>query len=340
MRLEVFSQEKAQLWDELVDSSIGGTLYHTWDWLKIVEKHSGYKLYPLVFYDKDDDKPFGLFPLFHKKMFGVSMVFSPPPGTAITLGPVLIDKGYRQHRFELANLAFQKNIDEFINNLKADYIFISTSPGLSDMRSFQWAGYEVTPVYTYKIVLTQPTEEIRANFSQTLRNSINRRVKSGLIYEERNDSDSIKFIYDKTFERYSEQGLSFPVSRDYIIDLFTSYRFKGIKSYVIIENGDIVGGGIYILYKGVFSEWFGAFRSTCGEANELLRWSCICRAKQENYQWFELIGANTPNLCSSKAKFNPDLVCLFQIKKSNIKGKLAERAYMFIRKYNFKIFEL
>ena len=139
-------------------SSVNGTLYHTWDWLKIVERHFSARLFPLVYFDADDDKPFGVIPLFHMKKFGLKMVFSPPPGSAITLGPVFLDKTYKQHKLELTYLDFQRTIEQFISRIGSSYTYILTSDGLLDMRPFAWDRYTVTPCYTYKIDLSEGEE--------------------------------------------------------------------------------------------------------------------------------------------------------------------------------------
>ena len=79
MRLEVLDQVNLQLWNDTVNKTMNGSLFHTWEWLKIVEKHTHSKLIPLVFFDSDDDKPFGAIPLFLMQKLGLRMFFSPPP---------------------------------------------------------------------------------------------------------------------------------------------------------------------------------------------------------------------------------------------------------------------
>jgi len=339
MKLEVFDVSKAQLWDSYIDSSINGTLYHSWDWLKIVEKHSKYKLYPLVFYDKDDDKPFGLFPVFHKKLCGVSMVFSPPPGSAITLGPALLDKGYKQHRFELANLAFQKSIDDFIKKIHADYILISTSPGLMDMRPFQWAGYDVRPSYTYIIDLEQGKEMVFASLGKQIRKNVRKAEKDGIqVYEIRN-VNSVDIIYDSVKSRYEEQGLKIKVKREYLIDLFN--RFNEARQLIIyqaIVDGKVAGTTLCTNYKNTTTTMIGGARNSISnfEAMELIRWNVIKHAIEEGKKFVDMFGANTCRLCDAKSQFNPTIICAFQLSKSNIKGKLAERAYKILKNNWFR----
>ncbi len=84
----IVSNDFAEEWDTIISQSPQGTLFHTWNWLKITEKHTDMKLFPVV--GIKDNKPVGVFPLFFQKKGPVRLVFSPPPHAALPyLGPVL-----------------------------------------------------------------------------------------------------------------------------------------------------------------------------------------------------------------------------------------------------------
>ena len=112
--LKIAAEDEAAVWDKIVDSSPHSTIFHTWKWLKITEKHSRSRLYPVMGYK--GTTVIGIYPLFFQKMFGISCVFSPPPATAVPfLGPIIV--GYdalKQNKKESVFLNFQKSIDEFI----------------------------------------------------------------------------------------------------------------------------------------------------------------------------------------------------------------------------------
>ena len=42
--------DDSELWDRTVDQSPYGLLFHKWDFLKIAEKHTGWKLLPYGVY--------------------------------------------------------------------------------------------------------------------------------------------------------------------------------------------------------------------------------------------------------------------------------------------------
>ena len=150
VEIRIANNADAKEWDTIISESPHGTLFHHWNWLKITEKHTQTKLYPLIGIKNGD--PIGVFPLFFQKKGPVRMVFSPPPHAALFyLGPVLT--GYdtlRQEKWENMYIDFQNSVENFIkNDLKANYISISLSPALQDPRPFTWSGYTIEPNYDY-----------------------------------------------------------------------------------------------------------------------------------------------------------------------------------------------
>jgi len=82
------------LWDGFIEESPYGMLFHRWDFLKIIEKHSGYTLYPYGVYRGKELAC--LFPLYYRREKGMKMVFSPPPGMCIPLHGICRISGIRR----------------------------------------------------------------------------------------------------------------------------------------------------------------------------------------------------------------------------------------------------
>lgn len=333
LSIETFGQDDAKLWNEIVYASPNGTLFHSWEWLKIVEKHSGSKLFPLVFFDADDKKPFGAIPLFFKKKLGMKMVFSPPPGSAITLGPILVDKGYKQHKYELSCLEFQASVDTFINSLGAGYINIVTSPGLLDIRPFSWSHYTVAPCYTYLLNLSPSLQTIWNNSTSSLKRDVNSAQKKGVIIQEPSDEIG-DYLFGALEERYAQNHQRTSSSKNYYNDIFNQFRPANIKAFVALYEGKMVTATVCTIYKDTVTAWIGSTKPQVKglEANKLLYWNMIMWAKNNNYQYFEVEGANTKHLCAFKSIFDPALSIYFEIKKMNLLGSFAEKAYFQLKK--------
>jgi hypothetical protein len=334
LSLEVFGAADSSLWNQIVNTSMNGTLYHSWEWLKIAEKHSETKLFPLVYFDGKDEKPFGAIPLFYMKKWGLRFIFCPPPRTSITLGPVFIGKAYSQHKFELAYIDFYTQVEKFIQNLHPNYTFILTSPGLTDVRPFSWGHYDVNPFYTYLIDLKPGKETVWKNISQSLKTNIKSALKRGIRITERDDISDVDIVYQSLKQRYSEQGIRLPLTVDYLKDLYHEFGPSGLKIYLADYQGQVVGSDICIVYKDTVISWQGGCRNKNNnlDANEILRWETIDRAIQSGFKWFEIEGANSQHLCDFKSRFCPQIVLYFLIKKTDLVGTLAEKAYFAIYK--------
>jgi hypothetical protein len=332
LNLEIFDKTDSSLWNDIINRSSNGTLYHTWEWLKILEKYSESKLYPLVYFDGDDKKPFSVIPVFYMKKLGLKMIFSPPPASYIPLGPVLVDKGYKQHKFELAYLEFETQINKFFNKIGANYVSMVTSTGLMDMRPFSWDHYQITPSYTYKIDLTQGEKAVWNNFSRTLKQNINHSLAKGIRITESNleKSSDIDYVYNSLCDRYCEQHINLPLQKAYIQDVLKEFGNTSIKLVMATYENEPVGATIFTRYKDVISAWLGSvrYKTNYFEVNGCIYHGLIPSFIKEGCKWLEIMGANTPRLCEAKSRYSPQIDIQFMIKKSDLLGNIAEKVYI------------
>ncbi len=312
------------LWDALVDESPYGLLYHKWNFLNIIEKHSGYKLLPYGIYKGDE--LIAIFPLFFRKLWGLKTIFSPPPQIGVPYLGLVVGKKYddlKQNKKEGILNLIMNEIDEEIKNFSPNYISISTVPNFLDIRPFKWNNYNIDIHFTYVIDLNRTLDQVWASFKTRLRTHIRRSDKFGL---ELSDGNDLSIFWELHKTRYEEQGINYPLlSMKYIRDLIDAYP-QNIKLYYLKDNDkEIIGAVITQEYKS-FSLWLGAPKIKI-YGNELMWWKLIKKAKSENYNKFEILGANTKHLCMVKSQFNPSLEFYFAIYKKHILGKIAEWGY-------------
>jgi len=322
-------------WDNLVEKSPHGTIFHTWKFLKIVEKHTNSKLYPII--GMKGTTPVGIYPLFLQKKFFLRLVFSPPPHVAVPyLGPVIVDYDkLKQSKKESIFINFQKAVDEFISSeLKADYVYISTPPKLLDSRPLRWVGYEIKPLHSYIIDLSKGIDCIWKQFEKKLRQNINKTKREGISVEE-GSKEEFERIYDLLVERYKEQGRIVTVSKEYLCDVYNSFYPENIRITVVKYMSDIITGSIDTYYKDILTSWIGHTKTKIKNIypNDLLRWEAIEWAYENGLRYYEEIGAGVEKLCTYKAKLNPRLVVHFSATKhTSIVSKMAEDFYFRILK--------
>ena len=329
VELNIVSEGDAEEWDRLVDSSPHGTIFHTWKWLKIAEKHTNLKLYPIINYKGTE--PIGIIPLFYKKKI-IKMVFSPPPYAAIPyLGPVLKDYDKLKEDKRLSFLSdLQREIDNFIfSELKANYVSISLPPGMLDCRPFIWTGYQINPFFNYIFDLSKGPEHIWAQFKKRLRQDIER-AKRKEIYVEEGSKDELYFIYNAIVERYKRQNRAVYMPKSYLSDLYDKFYPNNLRIFVAKYENEPVGGLVALCYKNKISFWIGSAKSNVEgvSPNDLAHWEAIKWACEQGFKYCEEIGAGTERLVQFKAKYNPTLSVCFSAKKySSLLIKLIELSY-------------
>lgn len=315
-----------EIWDKFVDDSPYGLLYHKWNFLKIVEKATGYNFIPYGVYD--GTLLIGLFPLFYKKYNGMKMVFSPPPKTGIPYLGFVLNSDYsmlKQDKKEKQLSILVNDINDELKKLSLNYISIAVVPYFTDIRQFKWNGYTVNTSFTYIIDLSPTYEEIWNNFKKNTRKQISKAESANLKLIK---SEDVSTFYNLESSRYKEQGLNIPlVDKKYIEDLYQKFS-ENLGLYYLFDSNEKIIGSISTQEYKRFILWMGNTKMDDNiYGNEYIVWELIKKAKEEGYNTLEIVGANKPNLCQFKSKFNPSLESCFIINKSDLFGKIAELAY-------------
>mgnify|MGYP002407453003 CR=1 FL=1 len=315
-----------KLWDDFVESSLNGSLFHKWDFLNIIEKHSNTKLLSYVIYK--GDKILALFPLFVGKKTILNMVMSPPFSFSPYLGPIInfefID--LKQDKKESLLNSMTQEVSSEIKKFSPDYMRIKVTPGFSDIRSFKWEGYNIDPYYTYIIDLNHNLDELWNNLKKSCRKDI-RAVEDKLILKKSQDFSE---LYKLVKSRYGEQRIAAPsmISSSFLTEINEKFK-DNLDLFYLYHKDRVISSQLIAKYRNVYLTWIGSVKTKdIRGGNEYLSWELMKIAKSEGYEKFELHGANTINLCEFKSKFNPALDMGFDIYKKSIKGYVGEGIYL------------
>jgi len=324
--MTVALMDNKKLWDDLIDESAQGQLFHRWDALKIIEKHTGYKLYPYGVYK--GNALIGVFPIFYRSINGVKAIFSPPPSTCVPyMGFAMCAEyeGLKQKRKEHYLSSVVDEVNEDIRKLAPNYVSINLIPNFIDIRPFKWNHYSGDINFTFVIDLDRPLEDIMASFDATCKKNIKRMEKLKMPIEPATDVDTFYNIMNR---RYNEQRLKMPmISSRYLKDLIDAYP-ANIKLYFLYHDGKISGLNGNFEYKNKVTLWLGNANMHLDLAtNDYLVWQFIKSAWERGFKELEIQGAGEKRLSEFKSKFSPNLkLCHYIYRKDNI-GRLAEVAY-------------
>jgi lipid II:glycine glycyltransferase (peptidoglycan interpeptide bridge formation enzyme) len=329
--LRVATESDAQQWDAIISQSPQGTLFHTWNWLKITEKYTKTKLYPVV--GVRDGIPVAVIPLFLQKKGFVTMVYSPPPHAALfSLGPVFVKyDSLNQEKKEHLYTRFQESVDTFLKNtLKAGYISISLSPDLQDPRPYAWSGYSIEPQYDYVTDLSPGAEYLLQSLDKKQRQNLNRATKRGMTVE-MGGRKEFETILDLMDYRYTEQAKVVTESRNYFLEVYDSYK-DYLKIFVAKSEGEIISGCIDFHYRDTHFSWIGNPRPKTPispSPNDLLIWEAVRYAHEHGCRYYVTMSAagNQRLHAYYAAKFNPDLKVRYLVTKKSFLAGILEKGY-------------
>lgn len=318
-----------QRWDEFIDRSPYGLLFHKWDFLKIMEKHTGYRLLPYGVYKGEEQ--ICAFPFFYKKIKGVKLLYSPTQQSLTYvpyLGPVLFDRydELKQRRKEAFMNMIVDEVNEELSRLSPNYLSIALVPGFIDVRPFKWSGYDADVHFTYFIDLKRPIEEIWKSLSEDCRKGIRKCEKANLRLEQVQDID---VFYDIMRNKLSSYGVLYFQRHDtqYLSDVMEAFP-GNVRMYFLYRGDDVAALFITCEYKKRYMLWMGgAVMQKENGINDYFIWELIKKAKAEGYNEFENWGADLKRLNRYKSKFNPSLGVCFMVHKKDSIGSMAELTY-------------
>ena len=319
MKIELIGDKST--WDAFIERSPHGTIFHRWDFLKIVEKYVRYKLYPFGIFDGNE--LLSVIPFYLSLRGGLKMMLSPPAinmANVPYLGFSMCPEFERLKLSERADLMGRalREVDTGLRRMATNYICIGMNPGLKDVRPFVWDAYETDQQYTYILDLTRPLKEIWDGFDRDCKKNINECMKFPLAFNESEDVGRFCEILKKNLTR---DGPTFYHRQDpaYLKELLAAFP-DNIKLYFFYNGDEVVGVKMNAGHKKHYISWIGnvAMQKDLN-VNEFFYWEMIKKAKSEGYRTFENYGTIDKRLNNFKSKFNPTLEpCFYVVKKDGL----------------------
>jgi|GEM_PF-80254 len=327
IRVRPADEDDRESWDDWVERSPQGAVFHRLDALDVQAEYSGTTLVPLVGYKGQE--PVGVFPVFAGSKAGVSAAFSPAPGLWIAgLGPALLHfeklkrrRAEKRHRrFVGAALAW---IDAAVD---PKYVHVSAVPGYPDSRPFEWQGFSVKPRHTYVVDLARDPETLLDSFSSDARRNVDTDRDDYEIAVE--GADAVARIVGQVRERYEQQGETFTLPTEAAVDLYRRLPEGVVRPYVCRIDGEFAGGMVALAGGDTIHRWQGGAKHDYDlPVNDLLDWRIIREGSEDGFRRYDMEGANEQRLCDYKAKFAPDVVPYYQMERGHPGVRLGSKLY-------------
>jgi hypothetical protein len=321
--------EDKKRWDQFVETSPQGLLFHKWDFLKIVERHSKHRFLPYCVYS--GEQLICIFPIFIGRDHGLTVVNSPPPNTQIPyLGPAF-DPNVLAFTTRAKEKIFDQVTGELcreIDKLAPNYVSFTTVPNFLDVRFFIWKKYREHYRMTYTLDLEKSLDEIWASLTWHCRKGIRKLSAYSPEIQQTNDVSALLDIWRG---RFSERGLRVPLLSDsYFKELVAAYP-KDVTVYNLIIDGRLATASAFcVLQKERYHWWLGGVNVRKNlSVNDYLFWEIAKRAKSENFKKLDL-GEDT-RYPSNKTKFDPVLEPFWTLKKADILYRSGLRVKQILR---------
>ena len=323
MVVELLDNKK--MWDRFVDASPQGFLFHKWDFLKTVERHSRYRFVPYGIYSGEELRC--IFPFFVGRRRVMTHMLSPPRGTQIWyLGPAF-DPSIQALKASAKEKIFEQVTDELcreIDKIAPNFVGFVTVPNFLDVRSFTWKKrYRGYLRFTYAIDLERPLDEIWASFSRRCRQEI--KYVHGHSPEIQ-QTDDVRPLLDIWRPRFSELGIEVPLLSDsYLKELVKTFP-QEITVYNLSVDGSLATAtACCAMQKERYCIWIGGVSVRRDlDVNEFLDWEVIQRAKSAGFKKLDLC---EPGPSRYKSKFNPVLEPFCYVSRIDALAKIASVAY-------------
>ena len=228
-----------------------------------------------------------------------------PPLTPYT--PVLL----RDRSCEADVHARRSPLDALMPLLERRYghVALHLPPSLTDVRPFQWAGWDVRPLFTYRQTLAGEA---------ALKGAVSRNVRrlageEGWRVEEAPHAvEALIGLGERSFGR---QGRALPVEAARLRKLVESLLAAGLaRLFTATSAAGETEGALVVLHDGAAAyDWFVG--SLPGPARARLTYDVLLRLYDQDVRTYDFGGANTPPFAEFKRRFGGALTPYYRVER-------------------------
>ena len=313
-----------KIWDELVEKSPHGTIFHNSSWLSICSNLLNKKLKIYGYFERDHlIGGCSLYIYKLKRFFKMAssrIGMSPYGGVVLAQSP---SSKLREQEHIYRNII--RCLSSAFDTEHFAHVKITNSPDFIDIRPFTWNGWDSKVYYAYYFNLGS---DIEKNISKKVRNTVRKAIKNNITIRKLSDATIYYELFSMTFER---QNLNPPVTKEFLETMIELLNSKNTGEMWIAEtsSGEVASAEIVIWDNKRAYRWSAASHTDFKDtgATSLLLYEIFQDLKNRGFKEINLMAANTSHLTKFISSFNSKLVPYYGVKKSSIKFKVATNVY-------------
>ena len=298
-------------WDDFVDSSPQGTIFHKSYWIQTSATASKTPMEIIAVLDKNENIIAGL-PVFFKRKYGLpysisNLALSPSGG--FLLSPQSSKNVRENEQKDKLCLTF---LSQYIINKKAFLNLVYNYPNFIDLRPLIREGWKSKLNYTYILML----EDLWNNISKKTRNIIRKAERENIeVIVEYNP----EIYWDLIKDTYKKQNQTVPFTKEYITSLMdvAIEHNSGEMWLAKMPNGDVASAEFILWDNKMVHRWSAASNTEYKNtgATSLLLYKIFIEMQNRGHSKMNLMAANTPHLTKFVSGFNPtltpDYICIY-----------------------------
>jgi hypothetical protein len=315
-------KDEYKVWDELVEKSPQGTIFHNSSWLTIHSELLNKKL--KIYGCFENDQLVGGCSLYIYKLIRFFKMASSAIGMTPYGGVVLAQlQSTKVREQEQTYNKIIKSLRSVFDNEHFGYIQLRNSPDFVDIRPFTWNGWDSKVYYAYYLILN----DFEKRLSRDPKRNIKKAIKNEIRIEKSKDITSFYDLFEETFSR---QGLKPPVTKGFVANIF-DMLLKHKKGEMLIaktKSEEIAAAEIFVYDNKRAYRWSAATHSELRKtgAYSLLLFDVFKDMQNRGFKEINLTAANSQQLAEFITGFNPKLVPYYVVEKSSNKYKIVEIA--------------
>jgi hypothetical protein len=300
-------------WDSFVAGCPGALLFHTSDWLGLLTRVYDIGWHPLGVWS--GGQLVGVFPLLTRKLGPFRLAGSPLMQVVAStpfMGPLLAPAQIPPALEVLGDVLRRRNID---------HIEIAFPTLLEDTNAPAKLGYSTEVCQTVVVHLAgRRMDQPWRSLSSSCRRAVRKAEASGVEIVAARNIGFLDEYYSMCKEVYRGSGRPPHLSKRFYAAAWDALAGQGkIKVLLAIHAGEVLAGGIFLLYRDTAYYLSGASydRGLPLRPNNLIQWRFIEQAASLGIRWYDMGGAVVPGIARFKLGFGGKLWSYTRLYRAN-----------------------
>lgn len=270
-----------------------GTIFHTLDWLEMLERTQGGRLLKVGAYASG--RLVGILPLFVKRFFALRVGASPlvvedTPYLGLACEEPYLGAALRG----LRGLARREGI-HFLRLSQASLV----SPPIVE------EGTSYIEKHTHVLSLDRPQDEIWKGMEGRCRTAIRKAEKSGVTVVRETERECIDPYYAILSALYAAQGRTTPNPRAFYLELWDRFSGRGLTVLTARHESTIIAGALLLHDRDTVYYLNGCSLHDYNHLNpnNLIQWEAIRLAMGSGARRYDFVGTDIERLAKFKKSF-------------------------------------